>query len=124
MIRCCARLASSGLSCAAGLGYVFDEAHEKSARLSIVKYDEVTSPPFHDMQGHFSPGDTGIRACTYPNGKLGNGMRVSHHHRFFAACVLCQPYGCPNAMQQRLPTSHVRVRVVCCALVLHVVLQC
>lgn len=35
----------------------------------------MTSPPFHDMQAHFSPGDTGIRACTYPNGKLGKGMQ-------------------------------------------------
>lgn len=32
-------------------------------------------PPFHDLQKHFFPGDTGITVCTYPNGKLGNGMQ-------------------------------------------------
>ncbi len=47
-----------------------DGAHEKSARLAILKYNTVQKPPFQDMQKHFFDGDSGIRVCTYPNGKL------------------------------------------------------
>jgi hypothetical protein len=56
--------------------YLFaNTQHEQSARLAIAKNNKMTSPPFKDMQGHFYPGDSGITVCTYPNGKLGNGMR-------------------------------------------------
>lgn len=40
--------------------YVFNEDHEKSARLAIAKNNKMTMPPFKDMQKHFYPGDTGI----------------------------------------------------------------
>ncbi len=34
----------------------------------------VTKPPWNDLQGHLFNGDTAITVCTYPNGKLGDGM--------------------------------------------------
>eukprot|EP00938_MAST-03A_sp_MAST-3A-sp1_P004255 g4255.t1 len=68
------QLCAAGLSLACDLGYVFDECHEQSARQAIVKYNIVSAPPFHDLQKHFFPGDKGITVCSYPNGKLGNGM--------------------------------------------------
>jgi len=72
------QLCAAGLSCATGLGYVFNPAHEASARASIVKYNIVTNPPWKDMQKHLFPGDQGITVCTYPNGKLGVGMRYDN----------------------------------------------
>ena len=69
------QLCAIGLSTACGLGCNFDPAHEAQARKCILKYNTVIAPPFKDMQGHFYPGDQGIRACTYPNGKLAKGMQ-------------------------------------------------
>jgi len=69
------QLCAIGLSTACGLGCNFDPAHEAQARKCILEYNKVIAPPFKDMQGHFYPGDQGIRACTYPNGKLGKGMQ-------------------------------------------------
>ena len=40
-----------------------------------MQYNTVSKPPWNDMQKHMFPGDTAITACTYPNGRLGNGMR-------------------------------------------------
>jgi len=68
------QLCAAGLSLACDFGYVFDECHEQSARQAIVKYNVVVAPPFQDLQKHFFPGDRGITVCSYPNGKLGNGM--------------------------------------------------
>jgi hypothetical protein len=39
------------------------------------RYNIVTKPPWNDMQKHLFDGDQGVTVCTYPNGKLGNGMR-------------------------------------------------
>lgn len=70
------QLCAVGLSSACGLGCNFDPAHEARARKAILEYNTVGgATPFHDMQGHFYPGDVGIRACTYPNGKLAKGMQ-------------------------------------------------
>lgn len=68
------QICAAGLSLACGFGYLMDETHEKSARKAIVANNIVTMPPFNDLQKHFFPGDTGITVCTYPNGKLGDGM--------------------------------------------------
>lgn len=68
------QLCAIGLSSAVGFGYMFNPAHEVSARKQIAANNRAHMPPFKDMQNHFFPGDTGVRACTYPNGKLGNGM--------------------------------------------------
>lgn len=69
------QLCAIGLSSACGFGYNFDPAHEVSARKQISASNRVHMPPFHDLQQHFYPGDSGITVCTYPNGKLGNGMQ-------------------------------------------------
>lgn len=50
-------------------------AHEAAARTAIQKHNMVTKPPWNDMQKHLFAGDTGITVCSYPNGKLGDGMR-------------------------------------------------
>lgn len=68
-------LCAAGLSFACGLGYMFHQAHEAQARKSITKNNVVHCPPFHDCQAHFFPGDSGHQTCSYPNGKLGDGMR-------------------------------------------------
>eukprot|EP01063_Lacrimia_lanifica_P028465 TRINITY_DN4158_c0_g1_i2.p1 TRINITY_DN4158_c0_g1~~TRINITY_DN4158_c0_g1_i2.p1 ORF type:complete len:848 (+),score=329.88 TRINITY_DN4158_c0_g1_i2:177-2720(+) len=68
------QLCASGLSFACGLGYMFNAEHETSARLAIAKNNTVQCPPFHDLQKHMFPGDTGTTTCTYPHGKLGKGM--------------------------------------------------
>eukprot|EP00039_Didymoeca_costata_P014944 m.247006 g.247006 ORF g.247006 m.247006 type:complete len:1001 (-) comp16124_c0_seq1:153-3155(-) len=69
------QLCAIGLSTACGQGYIFNPAHEAQARLSIAKYNVMTKPPFQDLQKHFFDGDTGVTVCTYPNGKLGEGMK-------------------------------------------------
>jgi hypothetical protein len=71
------QLCAIGLSTACGFGTMFDPAHEAAARKQILKYNKVTKPPFQDMQKHFYDGDSGITVCTYPNGKLGNGMQYT-----------------------------------------------
>ena len=61
------------------VSYVFCCAFRMHLRAQFTdmsrRYNKVTMPPFHDMQGHFYNGDSGRTVCTYPNGKLGNGMR-------------------------------------------------
>lgn len=69
------QICAAGLSAACGLGPCFNAAHEASARKAIAKYNVVKKPPWKDMQKHLFDGDTGITVCTYPNGKLGDGMR-------------------------------------------------
>lgn len=69
------QLCCAGLSSAAGFGYLFNAAHEAAARSAILKNNMVTKPPWNDMQKHLFPGDTAITVCTYPNGKLGDGMQ-------------------------------------------------
>jgi len=68
------QICAIGLSSACGFGHIFNPKHETSALLSIVKYNTVTKPPFQDLQHHLYNGDTGIAVCSYPNGKLGDGM--------------------------------------------------
>eukprot|EP00536_Pseudo-nitzschia_multiseries_P005102 jgi/Psemu1/323742/estExt_fgenesh1_pg.C_930002 len=68
------QLSAIGLSTACGLGYVFRGDREARARKAIVQNNKVTCPPFRDLQCHFYNGDSGLRVCSYPNGKLGNGM--------------------------------------------------
>jgi len=68
------QLCAAGLSFACGLGYMFDKDHEARARTSISTNNVVHMPPFQDLQKHFFPGDTGHTTCTYPHGKLGEGM--------------------------------------------------
>ena len=68
------QLCAVGLSTACGFGHVFKPCNEEQAHSSLLKYNVVVKPPFQDMQKHFYPGDVGITVCTYPNGKLGNGM--------------------------------------------------
>jgi len=69
------QLCGSGLAFATGLGYLFNEEHEKSARAQIAKNNTVVCPPFKDFQKHMFPGDTATTTCTYPHGKLGKGMQ-------------------------------------------------
>jgi len=69
------QLCAAGLSAACGFGYVFDAAHEASARKAIARYNVVSKPPWNDLQKHLFDGDTGVTVCTYPNGKLGDGMQ-------------------------------------------------
>jgi non-lysosomal glucosylceramidase len=69
------QICAAGLSAACGFGACFDAAHEASARKAIAKYNVVRKPPWNDMQKHLFDGDVGITVCTYPNGKLGDGMR-------------------------------------------------
>eukprot|EP00931_Biecheleriopsis_adriatica_P045585 TRINITY_DN26102_c0_g1_i2.p1 TRINITY_DN26102_c0_g1~~TRINITY_DN26102_c0_g1_i2.p1 ORF type:complete len:944 (+),score=138.92 TRINITY_DN26102_c0_g1_i2:64-2895(+) len=69
------QLCATALSFACGLGYCFNAEHEASARRSIAKHNLVKCPPFKDFQKHFFPGDEGTVTCTYPNGKLGDGMK-------------------------------------------------
>jgi non-lysosomal glucosylceramidase len=69
------QLCSVGLSSACGLGHVFNPVHEDQAHRSLHKYNVVVKPPFEDLQKHFFDGDVGITVCTYPNGKLGDGMQ-------------------------------------------------
>eukprot|EP00947_MAST-08B_sp_MAST-8B-sp1_P005107 g5107.t1 len=68
------QLCAAGLSAACGFGFVFNESHEASARKAIVENNVVTKPPFQDLQKHLFDGDTGITVCSYPHGRLGNGM--------------------------------------------------
>lgn len=72
------QLCCVGLSSACGFGHVFNPWHERSAREAIRKHNVVTqasTESYVDMQHHFFPGDTGITVCTYPHGKLADGMR-------------------------------------------------
>ena len=46
----------------------------RRARRSIAKYNVVSKPPWHDLQGHLFDGDSGVTVCTYPNGRLAKGM--------------------------------------------------
>merc|ERR1711970_505213 len=69
------QLCAAGLSFACGLGYMFNKDHEARARASISKNNVVHDPPFKDLQKHFFPGDTGHNTCSYPHGKLGQGMK-------------------------------------------------
>ena len=71
------QLCAIGLSTATGFGTMFNPAHEAQARKSILKYNKMTKPPFQDLQKHFYDGDSGITVCSYPNGKLGNGMQYT-----------------------------------------------
>ena len=71
------QLCAIGLSTACGMGTIFDPAHEALARKAILKYNKVTKPPFQDLQKHFYDGDSGVTVCSYPNGKLGNGMQYT-----------------------------------------------
>ena len=64
----------TGLASACGMGHVFNPAHEALARKSVLTHNAVTKPPWNDLQKHLFDGDTGITVCTYPHGKLGNGM--------------------------------------------------
>lgn len=77
------QLCAIGLSTACGFGAIFDPTHEAQARQSILRNNKITESPsatgtgsylYHHHTDHFYPGDTGIRVCTYPNGKLGKGM--------------------------------------------------
>lgn len=68
------QLCAAGLSLACGLGSCFDGTHEASARKAIARYNVVKKPPWHDLQKHLFDGDTGVTVCTYPHGKLGDGM--------------------------------------------------
>jgi uncharacterized protein (DUF608 family) len=71
------QLCCAGLSAACGFGYVFDKdgQHEAAARKAVTVNNHVTKPPWNDMQKHMFDGDDALTACTYPHGKLGNGMR-------------------------------------------------
>ena len=40
----------------------------------MFRYNIVVKPPFEDLQKHMYDGDVGLTVCTYPNGKLGDGM--------------------------------------------------
>eukprot|EP00912_Choanoflagellata_sp_UC4_P001854 UC4_evm8s1188 len=71
------QLCAIGLSTATGLGYMFDPQHEASARKCIAKYNQVVKPPFQDLQKHLYDGDHAINVCSYPHGKLGNGMKYT-----------------------------------------------
>lgn len=68
------QVCGAGLSFACGLGYLCNSEHEHSARKAVVANNIVHKPPFQDFQQHFFDGDTGITVCSYPNGKLGDGM--------------------------------------------------
>jgi hypothetical protein len=68
------QLCATGLSTACGFGSNFHPDHEAMARRSIVRNNKVKNPPFIDQQHHFYSGDSGIRICTYPHGRLGKGM--------------------------------------------------
>lgn len=63
------QLCAVGLSSACGFGHVFDPQHEARARQSILKYNQVTKPPFQDQQHHFHDGDKGVCLLSYPNGR-------------------------------------------------------
>eukprot|EP01062_Namystynia_karyoxenos_P069413 TRINITY_DN64914_c0_g1_i1.p2 TRINITY_DN64914_c0_g1~~TRINITY_DN64914_c0_g1_i1.p2 ORF type:complete len:1022 (+),score=347.12 TRINITY_DN64914_c0_g1_i1:92-3067(+) len=69
------QLCATALSFACGLGYSFDPDHEKRARQAIRNNNVAHKPPFEDFQKHFFDGDSGMLACSYPNGKLGDGMK-------------------------------------------------
>jgi len=69
------QLCATALSFACDLGSCFNAANEATARLSINKYNYVHAPPFKDLQKHLLPGDSAHVTCTYPNGKLGDGMK-------------------------------------------------
>ena len=78
------QLCAIGLSTACGFGAIFDPTHEAQARQSILRNNKITesssatrigsSLHHHYHTDHFYPGDSGIRVCTYPNGRLGKGM--------------------------------------------------
>lgn len=72
------QLCATSLSLACGLGPVFDPNHEAKARRCILRNNFVCNPPFRDQQHHLYNGDSGIRVCTYPNGKFGKGMPYSN----------------------------------------------
>ena len=69
------QLCGTGLASACGFGNVFEPAHEASARRAVLANNTVQKPPFEDMQQHLFDGDTGTIACSYPHGRLGDGMR-------------------------------------------------
>ncbi|OEU08666.1 hypothetical protein FRACYDRAFT_249567 [Fragilariopsis cylindrus CCMP1102] len=74
------QLCAIGLSTACGFGAIFDPTHEAQARQSILRNNKITESSSgsslhrHYHTDHFYPGDSGIRVCTYPNGRLGKGM--------------------------------------------------
>ena len=68
------QLCCVGLSSACGLGHVFNPDHEDQAHRALLANNFVVKPPFEDLQKHFYNGDIGLVVCTYPNGKLGDGM--------------------------------------------------
>ena len=72
------QLCAVGLSSACGFGHVFNPSNEEEAHSSLLKYNVVINPPFQDLQKHMYSGDVGITVCTYPNGKLGDGMNYEN----------------------------------------------
>jgi uncharacterized protein (DUF608 family) len=74
---CLDQLAAVGLSRACGFGCVFDDTREATARRAIVHHNRVSHPPFRDADEHLCYGDSGLRVCTYPHGRLGDAMPAS-----------------------------------------------
>lgn len=72
------QLAGASLSRACGFGSVFDPHREARARAAIVRNNVVTNPPFRDENSILSHGDSGLRVCAYPHGKLGEGISASN----------------------------------------------
>ena len=68
------QLVGASLSRACGFGNVFDPNREARARAAIVQNNLVSNPSFRDEDSNLCAGDSGIRVCTYPNGKLGGGI--------------------------------------------------
>ncbi len=71
------QLVGASLSRACGFGNVFDPNREARARTTIVQNNLVSNPSFRDEDSNLCAGDSGIRVCTYPNGKLGDGISFS-----------------------------------------------
>ena len=71
------QLVAVGLSRACGFGCAFNPIHEASARRSIVRNNMVQNPSFRDEDSHLCYGESGFRVCTYPHGRLGEGMPSS-----------------------------------------------
>jgi hypothetical protein len=71
------QLVAVGLSRACGFGCSFDPIHEASARRSIVRDNVVQNTSFRDENSRLCYGELGLRVCTYPHGRLGEGMPSS-----------------------------------------------
>ena len=71
------QLVGTSLSRACGFGSIFDPSHEARARVTILRNNVVTNPPFRDENAILCAGDSGLRICTYPHGKVGDGMPSS-----------------------------------------------